>query len=168
MYFFFLMIRRPPRSTRTDTLFPYTTLFRSQRLEVGVGHLLVECLPKLAAIADLALAPDVVHPERDVDEIRGPQRLQQAIERVVAVLDLPFVATDERQAAEAPDHQVIPARGLDHHRRDMARTGDELFDCGNRLEHLVAVALIPGVRSEERRVGKEFVSTCRSRWSAYY
>src|SRR3546814_13770519 len=26
---FFLMIRRPPRSTRTDTLFPYTTLFRS-------------------------------------------------------------------------------------------------------------------------------------------
>src|SRR3546814_16437695 len=28
--FFFLMIRRPPRSTRTDTLFPYTTLFRSE------------------------------------------------------------------------------------------------------------------------------------------
>src|SRR3546814_18481833 len=31
MYFFFLMIRRPPRSTRTDSLFPYTTLFRSAR-----------------------------------------------------------------------------------------------------------------------------------------
>src|SRR3546814_2709100 len=30
VYFFFLMIRRPPRSTRTDTLFPYTTLFRSR------------------------------------------------------------------------------------------------------------------------------------------
>src|SRR3546814_2240119 len=29
---FFLMIRRPPRSTRTDTLFPYTTLFRSIRV----------------------------------------------------------------------------------------------------------------------------------------
>src|SRR3546814_20133604 len=29
---FFLMIRRPPRSTRTDTLFPYTTLFRSKDL----------------------------------------------------------------------------------------------------------------------------------------
>src|SRR3546814_15588606 len=29
--FFFLMIRRPPRSTRTDTLFPYTTLFRSSQ-----------------------------------------------------------------------------------------------------------------------------------------
>src|SRR3546814_6764572 len=32
MLFFFVMIRRPPRSTRTDTLFPYTTLFRSRRL----------------------------------------------------------------------------------------------------------------------------------------
>src|SRR3546814_6876607 len=29
VFCFFLMIRRPPRSTRTDTLFPYTTLFRS-------------------------------------------------------------------------------------------------------------------------------------------
>src|SRR3546814_12403436 len=29
LFCFFLMIRRPPRSTRTDTLFPYTTLFRS-------------------------------------------------------------------------------------------------------------------------------------------
>src|SRR3546814_5171861 len=34
--FCFLMIRRPPRSTRTDTLFPYTTLFRSGR---GAGRL---------------------------------------------------------------------------------------------------------------------------------
>src|SRR3546814_12572890 len=34
---FFLMIRRPPRSTRTDTLFPYTTLFRSVRAR-GVGR----------------------------------------------------------------------------------------------------------------------------------
>src|SRR3546814_20780423 len=30
-FFSFFMIRRPPRSTRTDTLFPYTTLFRSSR-----------------------------------------------------------------------------------------------------------------------------------------
>src|SRR3546814_14435486 len=34
---FFLMIRRPPRSTRTDTLFPYTTLFRSMRQITGVN-----------------------------------------------------------------------------------------------------------------------------------
>src|SRR3546814_5112656 len=36
--FCFLMIRRPPRSTRTDTLFPYTTLFRS------LGNTQVNCL----------------------------------------------------------------------------------------------------------------------------
>src|SRR3546814_20448240 len=36
--FFYLMIRRPPRSTRTDTLFPYTTLYRSaHRAERGVA-----------------------------------------------------------------------------------------------------------------------------------
>src|SRR3546814_15892987 len=37
MSFFFLMIRRPPRSTRTDTLLPYTTLFRSRRAESPWG-----------------------------------------------------------------------------------------------------------------------------------
>src|SRR3546814_10273064 len=35
---FFLMIRRPPRSTRTDTRFPYTTLFRSNRPFVGADE----------------------------------------------------------------------------------------------------------------------------------
>src|SRR3546814_4293328 len=34
---YFLRIRRPPRSTRTDTLFPYTTLFRSSRRKTGCG-----------------------------------------------------------------------------------------------------------------------------------
>src|SRR3546814_5317689 len=36
------MIRRPPRSTRTDTLFPYTTLFRSREILVGDDELGVE------------------------------------------------------------------------------------------------------------------------------
>src|SRR3546814_14751440 len=35
---FFVMGRRPPRSTRTDTLFPYTTLFRSRRRFLGVSR----------------------------------------------------------------------------------------------------------------------------------
>src|SRR3546814_7058312 len=53
---FFLMRRRPPRSTRTDTLFPYTTLFRSilgkeAQLKLVLacllarGHLLIEDIP---------------------------------------------------------------------------------------------------------------------------
>src|SRR3546814_8472227 len=36
--FFLLMIRRPPRSTRTDTLFPYTTLFRSAQFGAADGQ----------------------------------------------------------------------------------------------------------------------------------
>src|SRR3546814_16664058 len=35
--FFFLMLRRPPRSTRTDTLFPYTPLFRSGSIKHDVS-----------------------------------------------------------------------------------------------------------------------------------
>src|SRR3546814_8335265 len=46
--FFFLMIRRPPRSTRTDTLFPYTTLFRSAQVIV------LEFVHALRYAADLA------------------------------------------------------------------------------------------------------------------
>src|SRR3546814_16216393 len=37
MFLVFVMIRRPPRSTRTDTLFPYTTLFRSRQNGRGGG-----------------------------------------------------------------------------------------------------------------------------------
>src|SRR3546814_8195665 len=38
MFICCLMIRRPPRSTRTDTLFPYTTLFRSELKKVDFSH----------------------------------------------------------------------------------------------------------------------------------
>src|SRR3546814_275169 len=45
MWFFFLMIRRPPRSTRTDTLFPYTTLFRSvDRVDIKAERVLAQHL----------------------------------------------------------------------------------------------------------------------------
>src|SRR3546814_891543 len=40
---FFLMIRRPPRSTRTDTLFPYTTLFRSNPSSFRPSNLRQAC-----------------------------------------------------------------------------------------------------------------------------
>src|SRR3546814_6401452 len=54
VYLFFLMIRRPPRSTRTDTLFPYTTLFRSTHrdhspasrpLQQATGAPILGCAP---------------------------------------------------------------------------------------------------------------------------
>src|SRR3546814_15265382 len=70
---FFLMIRRPPRSTRTDTRFPYTTLFRSQRpdpgrvVEVDDRHILREDLA-LRVVARLALLV-VVAPARGIQQL---------------------------------------------------------------------------------------------------
>src|SRR3546814_14653335 len=49
---FFLMIRRPPRSTRTDTLFPYTTLFRSLLDVVSHTPIEVETLGRLQAASN--------------------------------------------------------------------------------------------------------------------
>src|SRR3546814_19542699 len=56
LFFFFLMIRRPPRSTRTDTLFPYTTLFRSQRRFKG-NHAVVTAMQDQRFMPD---RPDVL------------------------------------------------------------------------------------------------------------
>src|SRR3546814_7111596 len=64
MIVFVCMIRRPPRSTRTDTLFPYTTLFRSRVLpdRVRHGHRHVRDLP----VPHLLHAVDPgVHADRD-------------------------------------------------------------------------------------------------------
>src|SRR3546814_18976816 len=46
---FFLMIRRPPRSTRTDTLFPYTTLFRSR---FGIAQMRLRSAASSGAASD--------------------------------------------------------------------------------------------------------------------
>src|SRR3546814_14148455 len=66
--FFFLMIRRPPRSKRTDTLFPYTTLFRSgqerERFDLRtVESLLLQRRRVLVGAAPMALgrADEIAH-----------------------------------------------------------------------------------------------------------
>src|SRR3546814_20372956 len=55
---FFLMIRRPPRSTRTDTLFPYTTLFRSfeRGVKVRTDSDLAEILAAVEVDSEIPLA----------------------------------------------------------------------------------------------------------------
>src|SRR3546814_3340432 len=72
--FFFLMIRRPPRSTRTDTLFPYTTLFRSalQRLK--------EAAEKAKIELSSAQTTEVNLPFITADQ-NGPKHLVKAITR---------------------------------------------------------------------------------------
>src|SRR3546814_12558152 len=76
---FFLMIRRPPRSTRTDTLFPYTTLFRSnQRFKIVARNRLDivrqpggEAVPGKPRWHLLRLARSSL--DRDLPEMRGRQ-----------------------------------------------------------------------------------------------
>src|SRR3546814_331175 len=73
-FFFFLMIRRPPRSTRTDTLFPYTTLFRSYRrrtlsLEAEAQHLVVECLARHSEALGGPAAVEAVPPQSVDDAV---------------------------------------------------------------------------------------------------
>src|SRR3546814_2069696 len=87
---FFLMIRRPPRSTRTDTLFPYTTLFRSAQplsapLQDGIRFLhiplpapptafLAVCLPRRAAIRAYR-----VRSEEHTSELQSLMRISYAV-----------------------------------------------------------------------------------------
>src|SRR3546814_19353424 len=99
---FVVMIRRPPRSTRTDTRCPYTTLCRSAQVEVQ------HC--------------------RD-----------GAVHMVCGQIDWPA----RRAFAGVP------------------------FQQGGQRRYVFAREQVPA-RSEERRVGKECVSTCRSRWSPYH
>src|SRR3546814_7587804 len=54
---FFLMIRRPPRSTRTDTLFPYTTLFRSIAQDRFDSRDVAANLPHARRVLELATGP---------------------------------------------------------------------------------------------------------------
>src|SRR3546814_15194064 len=107
------MKRRPPISTRTDTLFPYTTLFRSARVplvvsaQVDAADVLCGCI----ALVDLEDGNNLGRVQWHVKAIANTRRRAQQV------------------------GQVRRIRVLDDH------------------------------RSEERRVGKECVSTCRSRWS---
>src|SRR3546814_12645750 len=68
------MIRRPPRSTRTDTLFPYTTLFRSHRAEALHGGMDQEQRDRVMGrlrdgTAELLIATDVAARGLDVDTL---------------------------------------------------------------------------------------------------
>src|SRR3546814_6613703 len=95
MFFFFLMIRRPPRSTRTDTLFPDTTLFRSpdrlQREAPGIPttmHSNVPCRscggvipPARRSSAVYCSTPCGNRSRSAVYAARNPQKIKESRER---------------------------------------------------------------------------------------
>src|SRR3546814_13277146 len=121
------MIRRPPRSTRTDTLFPYTTLFRSLP-----QHRHDDAAGKRRALE-----------KRFVDEFRGV-----AAGAKLRHSDLPFAEEVDAKAPVALDMFSGDRRFVDADQQ------------GWRLH--------THWRSAERRVGKECVSTCRSRGALYH
>src|SRR3546814_20319372 len=116
------MIRLPPISTRTDKLFPYTTLFRS------------------------SLRYDL----SDTQSVRVAYSYDRARHRQTGRIGL-LQANGNPFDVFPINDPVIAADGFAPSKRD-------------RLSY----AILHQVRSEERRVGKECVSTCRSRWSPYH
>src|SRR3546814_18201554 len=113
------MLRRPSRSTRTDTLFPYTTLFRSLNMMATEG-----------AGRGVLIVP-------------------------ASLIDTAFGAaghSDVQILCQPGPAEVIAAVAM---------------ACTTRTSRLNDVAGLAD-RSEERRVGKECVSTCRSRWSPFH
>src|SRR3546814_18758814 len=118
------MIRRPPRSTRTDTLFPYTTRFRSVWSEVKPVQAQLNSRETNTAFASLV---------RD--------------EEPVAIARLTI--TPPLQSVPATIELLYPVSSL-------------------RAVEVELTANLHDYRSEERRGGKEWYSTCRYRWYPYH
>src|SRR3546814_6848153 len=89
------MIRRPPRSTRTDTLFPYTTLFRSNPVE------LTGVVPALTGHSQMALAIGTF--AKAVEASPSATFTQATSEKISVAFDTPFItATGGSQYAAKP------------------------------------------------------------------
>src|SRR3546814_5373056 len=104
------MLRRPPVSTRTDTLFPYTTLVRSALVGEGVVGRLAAVVVEAHQLAQVGL-----HVLRGIELLplarRDPQLAvaaeQQAVAVVAAAADLGHLAPDHLQAFERAAAAVV-------------------------------------------------------------
>src|SRR3546814_17525573 len=144
---FFLMLRRPPRSTRTDTLCPYTTLVRSESFNALRRELAPELTLAHAVREDLLSAAEkagLVTPALDMKTQEALFGLADGGARVVVCT----CSTLGASAEAAADESDVPILRIDRAMADLAvPTGQRIGVC----------ACLPA-RSEERRVGKECVS----------
>src|SRR3546814_5904965 len=111
------MIRRPPRSTRTDTLFPYTTLCRSaERLDRPEAHI-------------EAAEVELRHGGRDLVEARGQRR--RDVGAAVGVKRAGAHAAEQREA-----HQVPLGRSEEHtsELQSLMRNSNAVF-CLNKKQN---------------------------------
>src|SRR3546814_19801602 len=142
------MTLRPPQSTRTDTLFPHTTLFRSRARASTVLPIVDNRVA--AKVAQIALGAHA-HPllvELCID----------LIERGRA--DATLIASAQDQNAHAIGKRTERRCRLAH-----LQATDDLLQLPRTLAQPQRVLGHNLGRSDERRVGKEGVSTCRSRGS---
>src|SRR3546814_20422530 len=137
------MFRRPPSSTRTDTLFPYTTLFLSRWAQPG-DHLLLHRRP--AGAAEL---PHGTGPEAHLRQ-RADHRPDCGAAAVVPGERTGLVRRSRPLAALFRQHRRPHAPSAPETLAPYLSTGEAVSDVRS---------------SEERRVGKACVSTCSSRWS---
>src|SRR3546814_6242454 len=154
------MIRRPPRSTRTDTLFPYTTLFRplrhNGRMKKGVIYwnafdFVVDNFARGSAKTDFAILAQY---HAGKSSILSPW----------LTLRLGNPSTEGKKAS------FSIARGDRNGKRGPTTFADiPDFRSGQWYRIVIETkAATTNGRSEERSVGKECVSTCRSRWSPHH
>src|SRR3546814_21054300 len=193
------MIRRPPRSTRTDTLFPYTTLFRSQRNDaLGTTHLTktsslaaanphrqtlgvpplddltattslsdglatatganpAQRVPKAQALADLATM------KAALDRLAGDDFASKA---ALVLAGVESLASDPA-VANGVKLEALLSSALELYDDETCPVCDKPFEPAGFEAHIQA-KIEQLDRSDERRVGTECVSTCRSRWSPYH
>src|SRR3546814_4351570 len=148
------MIRRPPRSTRTDTLFPYTTLFRSlgKRLRRGSCIESAGVRGRAQALRDVATAIGVEVVVLDRLRHAGDLRARRGIGGQDGGACQQQRQEQQGGAVAKQWHGVTPARG---------------YPNGCRSGRLRRGGSRAASRSEERRVGQEGVSPCRYRWAPY-
>src|SRR3546814_17281112 len=117
----FLMIRRPPRSTRTDTLFPYTTLFRSQAVRLKEAGTASEVIVVSAGAAQaqetlrtgLAMGADrgiLILCERDPEPLAIAKLLKAVVEKAgpeLVILGKQAVDNDHNQIGSASRRERV-------------------------------------------------------------
>src|SRR3546814_3670100 len=90
------MIRRPPRSTRTDTLFPYTTLFRSAWVREKIGKD-SETVTLPGGVTDVAALIRWLSSLSDghAEALAEPRKLRVAVDQAFAPMDAPVTGAKE-------------------------------------------------------------------------
>src|SRR3546814_93786 len=130
--FFFLMIRRPPRSTRTDTLFPYTTLFRSN----GLASRSKPCGTKLKPPNNRSPRSAQARGERQMNISNTMHHLRYRADAAIGEIGRRLIRFSHRNSnylSHAKDEWAIAFPGDDEMQ---AQTGEHVLDMVSTIERV--------------------------------